>query len=240
MFALILISGCLYVCTVLFQDFALVRLFGVYPSGSATYVRNHALQAQAASLALQLPSLLLLLVASSTLIGRALRAALRIPSLRVIGLTSLITILISLGLNATAAWPFTWRWKSSGAASYAYILLSSKQWLTVGLWAASGIVVTPLVEEVLIRFGLLRALLRTTRSRVISIIGSSAVFAVGHLGSPVWAPDVAHFTNASWLFGVSLCLGYVTLRMQGNIVIPLAAHITRNALELVSLFAATR
>jgi membrane protease YdiL (CAAX protease family) len=150
-----------------------------------------------------------------------------------------LACIVSLALNALNLWPFAWRWATDPTADYIRVLLGNGSWLAIGIWAALVAVITPIIEEVAFRFGVLRALARYTRSPWKGVLGSSLLFGITHLGYwPIWHADVQHLVNASWLFAFSVLLGWLTLRRQGNITLAIAVHSTRNALELGLLIAA--
>jgi membrane protease YdiL (CAAX protease family) len=146
---------------------------------------------------------------------------------------------VSFALNAVNLWPFTWRWAGDPSAAYIGALVENHSWLAIGIWAGIVAVITPIIEEVVFRFGVLRVVARYTRSPWMGILGSSLLFGVAHLGYwPIWYPDLQHLVNASWLVVFSVLLGWVTLRRQGNITLAIAVHSARNTLELGLLIAA--
>jgi membrane protease YdiL (CAAX protease family) len=102
----------------------------------------------------------------------------------------------------------------------------------------TGGIVTPLIEEVIVRFGLLRAILQHTSSGKTAVMTTSVLFALAHVGLPTWPPAIPYFSNAAWLFLASLLVGHLTVRSAGNITIALTAHLSRNALEFCLLLAA--
>lgn len=146
---------------------------------------------------------------------------------------------VSFALNALNLWPFTWRWAGDPSAQYLRALVENHDWLAIAIWAGLVTVITPIIEEVVFRFGILRALARYTRSPWIGILGSSLLFGIAHLGYwPIWQPDRPHLVNASWLVAFSVLLGWLTLRRQGNITPAIVIHSARNALELGLLIVA--
>jgi membrane protease YdiL (CAAX protease family) len=164
---------------------------------------------------------------------RSLRPATLRETVRGIGLT----LLLSVALNALNLWPFSWRWHEDTAATYLGAFLTVNDWLLIAIWAALFIVVTPVVEESVFRFGILRSLLRHTRSTRAAVLGSSLLFGLAHLGY-LPLPDLQHAVNACWLFLFSLLLGWLTIQRAGNISIALIAHAARNAVELTLLLVA--
>ena len=143
--------------------------------------------------------------------------------------------LVSLTLNALTLWPFTWRWPATGTTDYARLLVSAGSVWAMVAWCVTGVVVIPLIEEAIFRVGLLRVLISLFRSEWLGVAGSSLVFSFLHLGTLSPLPDLPHAVNAAWLFAASWIIGHLTVRAGGSIQPGLAAHATRNALEITLL-----
>ena len=234
-----LAAGMLYVGAIFFQEPILTHALGVPRVVSADYLLEHSAWHASALVLVRIPSLLVLVWATLWLQDRDLRRSLRPVRLHWLGGVVAATVLCSALLNALDVWPFMWRWAGDTSAEYARILVGSGRWLTLGIWAALGIVVAPFVEEAVFRFGILRLILRHTHSAWLAILGSSLLFALGHLGYwPIGRSDLQHLVNSAWLFAFSLLLGWLTICGRGNIMAAVAVHSARNALELGLLLVA--
>ena len=222
----------LYLLAALLREDAVRALFGQQATTAPNFIATHAFSVQAIQLALLVPPTWLLfgsLLAGNQPYGTALRARSRTVTSYLA-----LTFLISMVLNATALWPFSWRWESGGSAAHMHVLMQHDRSAIV-LWAISGIVLIPILEESIFRFWMLREIARRTRSYTVAVVGSSLLFAALHLGSPVYPPDRAHMVNAGWLFAFSLLVGTITVRRRGNFAPVLAMHVGRNALEFATL-----
>ena len=188
------------------------------------------------SVAYTLPALLIVGITLAASRRGTLAAALRFRSAGSTLALGALALGVFTILNALGAWPFSWRGASSGARPFAAMLMGSRQWLAVAVWIGWVAIAAPLIEEIAIRFGLLRYLAWKTGSAWAGVIGSSAVFAICHLGN-VKAIDVAHVNNAGWAFALSLVLGARTVSESGNITDAIIVHVARNGLEIATLFA---
>jgi membrane protease YdiL (CAAX protease family) len=150
----------------------------------------------------------------------------------------IVALVASVILNWTNTWPFTWRWASSTTGAYAQLLLHRHQAPAMVVWAVTSIAILPVLEEAIFRVGLLRVLSHSTRSSRFAIVASSLVFGAAHLGSPFWAPDVALFVNAFWVFVGALIIADTTVRDAWNVSIALGSHVARNAIEFTLLLLA--
>jgi membrane protease YdiL (CAAX protease family) len=100
----------------------------------------------------------------------------------------------------------------------------------------NGIVLVPLFEEWIFRFGLLQVLLRISAGPRLAVLFSSLVFAVLHLrrgGS--WTTDFTTLRHAVWLFAFSIVLAHQTLRRGGNPTQAVVAHCSYNAVSWLLL-----
>jgi hypothetical protein len=233
---LVLSAGAWYLLCVLFINKPIVA--GIVRFDGTTLAKNaNMFREQLATVGLQLPTVWLIGLAFARK-RSSLRSSLRLLSAQTVALVLLITLVVSLGLNAFELWPFTWRWRESGVHQFATTLVESGQITTIVLWSFSSMLLRPFIEEAVFRFGVLRVLQALSGSSTVAVAGSALAFGVAHLGSPFWRPDTPHLLNAFWLFLASVWLGAVTARCSGNLVASITAHVTRNSLELIALFAA--
>lgn len=186
---------------------------------------------QVAALVLVLPPVLLLLIAGLTNPGGALRQALRGFSLRRALWMLVAVFTLSLLLDWVGVWPFTWRSRQSNAPVHVANLLGTANGLGLSLLAVRLIVITPLIEEVVFRFVLLREASRLPGGTHAGVLVSATAFALLHLGA---GGDSTLAMNAAWLFVFSIALGYGTAG-QGTLNAALAAHASRNFAELAAL-----
>jgi len=234
---LMLAAGALYFGAILFRDWIL-GVLGIPSVASPDYVRQFAAVHVLASFALRVPALAVILFIFVRYPGSRLRASLAPEPARVVMWTIVVTVAVTFLLNLFGVWPFMWRWASDSTSTYAGILVSSERWFAILLWMVTAVVIGPVIEELVFRFGVLQSVRDWTGSLRKAVISSSAVFALGHLG--YLPPDLPHTVNASWLFAASLLLGWITLRRSGRLGVTLTAHATRNALEQVLLFLLAR
>ncbi len=233
----------LYLGAVVFRDYLLVRCLGIPSTLTSEYFAQSASTYFGANVLLRLPALLVIgLLLVQRRAGDGLRRALR-PSKRdpLVGTVATVLVLSFL-LNGLGLWPFSWRWPSDSTARIAHEVVSAGAWVALGWWIVLAAIATPIIEEIIFRYWLLKAVARTTRSARLAIGVSSLLFGVAHLGYwPIWHPDVQHLTNAAWLFAGSVALGHLTVRADGRLGVALAAHMTRNGCEVaVLLWAVTQ
>lgn len=148
---------------------------------------------------------------------------------------SAATVLLSLILNATRLWPFTWRWRTNGSVAKFAILARDAQLAAIALWAIHVVLLVPEIEKILFRFGVLSYFTSVTGKSWIGVLISAALFSNGHLGAcPIWRPAAAHANNSAWLFMASIVLGLVVVRRRGTLGLAIAIHVPRNATEFAS------
>jgi membrane protease YdiL (CAAX protease family) len=232
-----LVAGALYLGAIVFRDWIL-GVFGIPSQVSPDYLRHFGGVHVVASLALRVPAIAVIGIIWVRCPKSRFRASLKMESARVVTRTVVVTVALSFVLNLFGVWPFMWRWASDSTSAYVGVLVSTGQSLAILLWILTAVVVGPVLEELVFRFGVLQAVRDWTGSRAKAVIISSAIFALGHLG--YLPPDFPHIANASWLFAASLVLGSITLGRAGRIGVSLAAHAARNALEVSLLFLLAR
>lgn len=163
-----------------------------------------------------------------------LRRCLTLPSRRDCLLAGGATVLLSLLLAVFRLWPWTWQWPPRAAVNVAAALIAGGQLLGFAIWGAALVIVTPVLEEAVVRFGLLETFKSLTGSSAAGIGGSSLIFAIAHLGGK-WRPDEGHLNNASWLFFASLFVAVLTERRGGKLGFAIAVHAARNLAEFAVL-----
>lgn len=230
---LVLLAGALYVAAIFGRDWVL-RAFGIPSEVSSDYLWHSGTLHVVANFALRAPALLVIGIIWFRRPSSRLRASLSIESAQTMAWTVAVTVAVTFLLNLFGFWPFTWRWASDQTRLYLGALVASAQWFALLVWVLTAVIVGPLIEELVFRFGVLQAVRDWTGSSAKAVIVSSAVFALGHLG--YLPPDFAHLVNAAWLFAASLVLGSITLRLRGWLGVSLAAHAARNSLEVSLLF----
>lgn len=228
-----LVAGVLYVVPILLRDWILGSL-GVPSAASSDYLSRFGTLHVLATLALRVPALMMIGVVLMRHPHSRLRASLEGERASTVTWTVTVTVVLSLLLNLFGLWPFMWRWVNNPTQAYVGMLVSSANWLAISLWVLTGVLIGPLIEEIVFRFGVLQTVRDWVGSGALAVTASSATFALGHLGYV--PPDFPHIVNAAWLFGASLVTGSITLRMAGRLGVSLAAHAARNGLEVSLLF----
>lgn len=107
--------------------------------------------------------------------------------------------------------------------------------LVITLLALVAVLGAPIVEEVLFRVFLQTAALRITRSAWASILITSALFALVHLGGGVQNSE-AHVLAPLFVLGAAMGVAYERTR---RIAVPIAMHMAFNAINLLILFLTT-
>ncbi len=234
---LVLVAGGLYLAAILFRDWIL-QACGVPTQVTPDYLQHFAVKHVITTLALRMPALAVIWLIWVRHPESRLRASLRAETPRAVMWTLVLTVGLSFVLNLFGVWPFMWLWATDSTSTYVGVLVSSRQWLAIPLWILIVVVVGPVIEELVFRFGVLQTVRDWTGSSAKAVIASSVIFALGHLG---YLPaDRAHIVNATWLFGASLALGKITLDRTGRVTLSLTAHVARNALEVSLLFLLVR
>jgi len=232
---LAVLVGVAYIVPIVLREYALHAL-GVPQLPGKYYLQQHAGYLALALLSLRLPACMLLVLAWSFRREGTLREALRPRNWSMLRSLLLATVGVSVLLNALGAWPYSWRWSSNTTADFAGTLIRNGSWAPLLIWLILHVLVTPILEEVVFRFGVLRVVERKTGSAKAGIAVSSLLFGAAHLGYwPVWRTDQQHLVNSVWLTGFSLLLGWLTVKHDGNLTLAIAAHATRNGVELSML-----
>lgn len=226
-----LAAGAVYVAAIFFGEPIQLYVFRVPLHAAFADLPTVALSQQLVSLALRMPAALIIAVELCSIPAGPLRTALRLPSLRTVAMASAATIAISVFLNAIDVWPFDWRWTTDQSGVYTRALFTLHLWVAFVFWGVNLVVVTPVLEEIVFRFGVLRYLRAVTSSSATAVVGSSLLFAALHLGHwPAQFADNQHLVNAAGVGAGSLALAHITLRHDGRIGIAMISHASRNAL----------
>ena len=176
--------------------------------------------------------LLLRLVASNSR-WTQLRDALTVPPGRRFGIASLFVLLLffSTIADAVGIWQFAWRTNRS-AILFARALLEANSVAAILLWSIIHGLLTPVLEEVQFRFGLLRVALATSGSRTVAVVVTAVLFGALHLGYPFWRPSVITGLRAVAALIVGIGLGALTLASRGRLWPAVVVHAARNLSEV--------
>lgn len=230
-------TGVVYVLLVVFWPLVQRSLLGM-PS-TALAVRESGSLVHAAGLPVYaIPLLGVLLTIRLSRQGDLLRS-LRGTKLSSFTIAVLIGAAVSVLLNSLGVWPFPWQRPDSYEATHVALLILGGQRLGLLLMALVTIVVVPLVEEVVFRFGVLELLLGKLHSLHAAVLASAALFAALHLGQGGGFLGSRVGMNAAWLFIGSVILGYVAVMRGGKIGVPIGVHAGHNMVHIALLISAT-
>ncbi len=234
---LVLAAGVAYFGLVFLREPIAAHVMGVRLPPTGAYLREHGVRYFLADFLVRAPALCMALGVTLASKTGSLREALRSHAHGSwTWKAAILTVVLSLLLNTTGLWPFSWRWATSSTGPTARVLLQAGQLGSLVLWTVVSVAVIPLTEECIFRFGLLRALSAATRSNAAGVVLTAAIFAIGHLGYlPSGHLDAQHASAAVWAFAMSLILGWITVSRGGEIKTAAVVHATRNALELAVL-----
>jgi membrane protease YdiL (CAAX protease family) len=225
------------IASTLFRDHLLVLWLGVPATLTTDYFARSAIDYFSANLIVRiLPLLILGIGLLHPAVRHTVRSRLGCERATTLAVGSGVTCILAFTLNYLGVWPFTWRWPSDSSRQIAAIGIENGDVWAFILWGITTIAVTPLIEETVFRNWIPRGLLRISRSRIVAIIGSSALFAVGHLGYwPLWASDRLRMINAVFLFLASCLLASTVLNRRGCYSLAVTAHVSYNALSYLTL-----
>jgi membrane protease YdiL (CAAX protease family) len=144
-----------------------------------------------------------------------------------------VVVLASILLDFTKVWPFAWKWRTAENVRFASSLVIGGEWPLVILQIFVLGLLAPVVEELVFRYGVLRVFWHASRRSSIAVLGSGFVFGLAHWG-PSWAATI----NAAWVGVFGVFVGWLAVRRPRSLTLPIAAHATRNLLELGMLLLA--
>lgn len=231
-----------YLLSVIFQEHLLVLVFGLPLELPRSFLAQRGQQLFLANLALRLPAATCALGAVVTAPSESwTRLGLR-QRPRTLGATILATVLLVWLLNALDLWPYGWRWPSSATLPFTQVLLRAGRASALALWALQVVVVTPVLEELIFRNWMPRAIALASGSEWLAISLSAACFALAHIGRQIsWPLPLDYMVNMSWLFLAAILLGWIALKRRGGLAVAIAAHATKNLMELLfAMLAAAR
>lgn len=229
-------AGVLYLLLVFWQEYIFHWIFGLPSVVPANRFPEYAVTYQFALTALVLPVFAIILASLIRYTDGPLRAALELGRLSPAFAVAVGVVLLSLLLNNTSLWPLTWRSPDNAIVSHVAALYLHGHWFAISILAVRLVVLTPVIEEVFFRVGLLQGIYTSTGSRAAAITVSSLAFGIAHLGHwPFWNSDRIVLVNAFWLLIFSVAIGHITLKRKGRIITALVAHGARNAVELGTL-----
>jgi membrane protease YdiL (CAAX protease family) len=234
-FLVVLLGGC-YVAAAYWSP-AILRAFGEQQRGTLAEWQARGSTRLAV---IYLPHIVIVAIILSLLRlpqGSELRESLKRLTRHDVMAFGLTTAFVSFVLALLQLWPWTWQWPPHSALRLASALTKGRQWLGLLVWALATVVLIPLIEEVVFRFGVLRFFESVSGSSTVGVVASAVTFATAHLGGSIH-PNRAHLTNAAWLFAASILLGIVTVRHRGSLGPAITAHAARNLVEFAMLFTA--
>lgn len=229
---LVLAAGVLYLASAAAAPQIYQHWFRIPSVVQYAQLQHVVISYQLAGYALAAPPVLLICVALLKQPAGPLRAAwggisLTTGCLLLVGIAA-----VSIILDLVNLWPFTWRAAQNTTPIHLASLVGHRNWVGFTLLAAKSVLLVPMLEEVIFRFGVLRGVARLTHSTHVGVLISAILFALLHLSL---SPDGTVVLNALWLFFFSIVLGYVTDARQGRLGIAIASHAARNLIELVTM-----
>lgn len=139
----------------------------------------------------------------------------------------------AFALNALNVWPFSFRWAEDSSLQYLSNLHQVRSIASLMLFAVSAIILTPVLEEIVFRFWVLRWSLRLG-SRWLGIVASAGLFALVHTPNvqSIFEPRT---TNATfWTFALGCALAAITIRNHGRIATSISVHAGVNAAWIIA------
>jgi membrane protease YdiL (CAAX protease family) len=227
-------AGVLYLTAVWFQPLITSQLIGTSPITPERIRADGDLLILAMS-AIRLLGLVLVLLLIAWPPRRQLRAALRPERPTWVFTVVGVTIFVTLFLNNSDIWPFVWRYRFSESVGWVRSYVAGNHLFAMLGSLALTAFASPLIEEVIFRFGLLQSLLQWTHSRVIAVAVSSVLFGAMHLGYPIWHPSMVEIRSAISLTLFAVVLAIMTLERRGRITGAIAVHMAYNGFSAAML-----
>jgi membrane protease YdiL (CAAX protease family) len=222
--------GLLYLTAIWFQPWIIQGMIGSSPITVDRVRAEGGLLILAVS-AIRLVGLALVLLLILLRPRGQLRAALRPERPTWLAGAACATVFVALLLDISDIWPFPWRSQFSQTADFFRSYRATNQLATYLLSLSLSGFASPLIEEVIFRFGVLQSVLRWTRSRIVAVVVSSVLFGAMHLGYPIWRPDPGSIRSAIALTVFAAVLAILTLERRGRITGAIAIHVTYNVLS---------
>jgi membrane protease YdiL (CAAX protease family) len=248
----VLVVGAVWLIAVVFDQYT-VRFLAGPPTASLVTLKAHGASITLALTATRLFGLALVLLLIRVKSNVELRASLRpkasqdhaiqIPKRRVpswradahrsppfgwLAAIFVITAICSTLLNNFDVYPFPWRWQYDQSVGFVRAYAETGHALALVFLLLVSAVASPIIEEVIFRFGLLRAIRAWSGSSIVAVLGTALVFGAAHLGYPFWRPTVGDIHNACGAAGLGLVLGTVVVRSNGRLTGAIAIHSANN------------
>lgn len=225
--------GLVFIILLYFKPRVATWITGTGQVVSVDVIQQHGMMLVIGTNVAQIVTALLLLPLLVAQDSRPLRDALTVPAGRRIAIASIfgLLVLLSTAGDTFRLWPFSWR-SNPSAIEFAQALAAGPQIGALVLWSTIHGLLTPLIEEVVFRFGLLRLVLAKSNSRILAVAASAVVFGAAHLGYPWWQPDSVAQVRAASALLVGLGLGVVTLASRGRLWPAIVIHAARNLSEV--------
>lgn len=226
-------SGALYVASAWYRD-ALLSLLGLPVSLDAQSFVDQGAMYMGGQIAIQLPSLALILWAMRG--DQAARARLHPlgTRFRVLIVSMAVTVIVRVSLDSLGWWPWVWRWRP-GAFGFVATTLELRAWLTGALLILWAGVLIPFIEEAAFRVTLNDVVIKNGAGEYGGVFTTSLVFTALHFG-PSFHPQGSLLVHGIWLFIFSVILGSVTLRSHGQAAAAMWIHAALNGVEQLMAF----
>jgi membrane protease YdiL (CAAX protease family) len=222
--------GLLYLTAIWFQPWIVEGLIGSSPI-TVDRIRAEGGLVILATCAIPLVGFALVLLLIFLRPRGQLRAALRPERPAWLAGAACATVVVTLLLDYSDIWPFDWRWQFSQTVDWLRSYSAANHLASYLLSLSVAGFASPLIEEVIFRFGVLQSALRWTRSRIVAVAVSSLLFGAMHLGYPIWHPDTGSIRSAIALTVFAAALAIITLERRGRIAGAIAIHVTYNVLS---------
>jgi membrane protease YdiL (CAAX protease family) len=223
---LALAVGFAYLAAVWFDQYTVQFLLGTVEP-DAQFIHDHGDAVVFASTATRLFGLGLVVWLIRSRPNGQLRAALRLESARWLSVAIFLTLVTSALLSGFKQY--------GGSVVWVRALAESGHWQALVVWVMVSAGASPLIEEVIFRFGLLQSLRRWSCSLALSVVLSAVVFGAFHLGYAPWraAPVAIRTAISTGVFG--LVLGTIVARNDGRISGSIAIHSSYNLISCLGL-----
>lgn len=237
----VLFIGAVYLVTTVWREHILAVIFHIPTAITLDELYTRGLQHQLGNALVKIPGFILLVLLWFLCPSGRLRQSLRLPRVRTAVFAVIATFVLSNVASSLNLWPFAWRWLGDTTAVYASTLLESRQWLAISLWLLVSVIVVPVIEEIVFRFGILRAVRSATGSDFASVFVSAFLFGLGHVGFvTTLSLTERQIVDVAGAFVFGLILGLITVQKNGDVGLPIVVHSVRNLTEIGMLFIAVQ